>query len=179
MSEHERRWVRAGLAYLAVSGVVMGLWATVGPSSFYRDFPGGGRHWVAGDGPFNAHLTGDAGAGFLALGVVLLLAAVWMDARLIQAASVATVVHDLPHLLYHLRHPNDALSSVDRVLITGGIGFGLVLALLLLAMVTPRVGVPERTGRGNLPGLSPARPAATSVEAWTETQTDERVEGGR
>ena len=39
------------------SGVV-GLWAAVAPHSFYDDFPGGGRHWVAVDGPFSFFLCG-------------------------------------------------------------------------------------------------------------------------
>ncbi len=65
----------------------------MGPRGFYDGFPGGGRQWVAGDGPYNANLVGDAGVAFLAVGVVLLLAAMWMDARLIQAAAVAAAVH--------------------------------------------------------------------------------------
>ena len=74
---------------------------------------------MAGDGPYNAHLVGDAGVGFLAVGVVLALAAMWMDARLIQAAAVAAAVHGAPHLLFHLRHPNDSLGSVDTWLSNG------------------------------------------------------------
>ncbi len=45
------RWVRAGLVYLTAASLVVGLWATLDPSGFYEDFPGGGRRWVAGDGP--------------------------------------------------------------------------------------------------------------------------------
>ena len=76
MTERTRLRVRAGLVYLTASFLVVGLWATLNPSSFYDAFPGGGRHWVSGDGPYNAHLVGDAGVGFLAVGLVLLLAAV-------------------------------------------------------------------------------------------------------
>jgi len=127
-----RKWVRAGLVYLTVSFLLVGLWATLDPRGFYDGFPGGGRQWVAGDGPYNAHLAGDAGVGFLAVGVVLLLAAVWLDIRVIQAALIAAVVHDGPHLLYHLRHPNEALDSVDAALSNGGLFLGASLALVLL-----------------------------------------------
>ena len=96
MTEKARRAVRAGLIYLTVSFLVVGLWATLDPRGFYDGFPGGGRHWVAGDGPYNAHLVGDAGVGFLAAGVVVLLAAMWMDASLIRAAALAAVVHGAP-----------------------------------------------------------------------------------
>ena len=137
MNVRTRKWVRAGLVYLTASFLVVGLWATLDPRGFYDSFPGGGRQWVACDGPYNAHLVGDAGVGFLAVGVVLLLAAVWMDVRVIQAAAVAAVVHAAPHLLFHLRHPNEMLGSVDAWLSNGGLFVGAALALVLL-VVTAR-----------------------------------------
>jgi hypothetical protein len=136
MTQKTRRAVRAGLVYLTVSFLVVGLWATLDPRGFYDGFPGGGRRWVAGDGAYNAHLVGDAGVGFLAVGVVLLLAAIWMDARLIQAAAVAAAVHAAPHLLFHLRHPNDSLGSVDTWLSNGGLAFGVLVALVVLVVVS-------------------------------------------
>ena len=136
MTERTRRRVRAALVYLSASFLVVGLWATLAPSSFYDGFPGGGRHWVAGDGPYNAHLVGDAGVGFLAVGLVLLLAAVWMDIRVVQAACGAVVVHDGPHLLFHLRHPNETLESRDSWLSNGGLAFGMLIALVILVAVS-------------------------------------------
>lgn len=136
MTEKARRAVRAGLLYLTVSFLVVGLWATLDPRGFYDGFPGGGRHWVAGDGPYNAHLVGDAGVGFLAVGIVLLLATMWMDARLIQAAAIAVAVHGAPHLLFHLRHPNESLGSVDRWLSSGGLAFGVLVALVVLVVTS-------------------------------------------
>ena len=58
MRQPTRTPVRAGLVYLAAVFLTVGLWATLVPSSFYEEFPGG-RHWVAGDGPYNAHVVGD------------------------------------------------------------------------------------------------------------------------
>ena len=139
MTGTTRRWVRVGLVYLTVSFLAVGLWATLDPKGFYDDFPGGGRTWVAGDGPYNAHLVGDAGVGFLAVGIVVLLAAAWMDRRLVQAACVASAVHGALHLLYHLRHPNDALESADTWLSNGGLAFGVAVAAVVL--VTTRSGV--------------------------------------
>lgn len=86
------QWLRGGLLYLAASFLVVGLWATFDPAGFYEDFPGGGRQWIAGDGPYNAHLTGDAGVGFLAVGVVLLLGAVWICSSPSAIRTRASVV---------------------------------------------------------------------------------------
>ncbi len=139
MNVRTRKWVRGGLVYLTVSFAAVGLWATLDPLGFYDGFPGAGRQWVAGDGPYNAHLVSDAGIGFLAVGVVLLLAAVWMDRRLVQAALVVTIVHNLPHLLFHLRHPNELVGSGDQLLSNGGLALGALLAAVLLVVVSGRV----------------------------------------
>ncbi|MDQ4134152.1 MAG: hypothetical protein M3179_13340 [Actinomycetota bacterium] len=144
MSEQTRRWVRGGLIYLTVSFLGVGLWATFSARSFYEDFPGGGRHWLAGDGPYNAHLVSDAGFGFLAIGTVLLLAAVWMERRVVQAALAAAIVHSGLHLLFHLRHPNDDLSAADALMSNGGIALGALLALALLVTINR---TPARRGR--------------------------------
>lgn len=128
MPKDFRPWIRGALIYLTVSFLFVGLWATISPRSFYEDFPGAGRRWLAGDGPFNAHLAGDTGAGFLAVGVVLLLAAVWMERRLVVGACLAAAVHGAAHLLVHLREPNAALESVDVAVSNGSLLLGTVLA---------------------------------------------------
>ncbi len=171
MTEHTRRRVRAGLVYLTASFLVVGLWATLAPGSFYDGFPGGGRHWVAGDGPYNAHLVGDAGVGFLAVGLVLLLATVWMDIRVIQAASWAVMVHDGPHLLFHLRHPNASLESLDTWLSNGGLAVGMLVALVILVTVS-RAGENAHFSAAASPGVpaprtSPKTPTAQLSEAIT------------
>lgn len=163
-----RKLVRAGLIYLTVSFVVVGLWATLDPRGFYHGFPGGGRVWVAGAGPYNPHLMTDTGVGFLAVGVVLLLAAIWMDIRLIQAALVATVVHDGPHLMYHLHHPTEALLSIDALLSNGAIASGVLLALALLVAVTRgQKAIPAGLSAGmDRPG-SPERQLSTTSKVRT------------
>lgn len=150
MNGAARPWARAGVIYLAASFLFVGLWATVDPRSFFDDFPGGGRRWVAGDGPYNAHLVGDAGVGFLAVGLVLLLAAVWMDRRVVQAACVAAIAHGGPHLLYHLRHPDDSLGSTDAWLSNGGLALGVAVAVaVLLASRTAAKGSGESVGQNH------------------------------
>ncbi len=129
------RRVRAGLVYLMVSFLGVGLWATLDTRGFYDGFPGGGRHWVEGDGPYNAHLVSDAGVGFLAVGIMLVLAVVWMDRRVVQAALVASLVHGGLHLLFHLRHPSDAIGDADRLMSNGTLAFGLAVAVVLLVTV--------------------------------------------
>jgi hypothetical protein len=130
-----RGWARIGLIYLAVIDLPVGLWAVFAPENFYRNFPGGGRHWVSTQGPFNHHLVTDAGAGFLAVAAALLLAALWMSKPAIIVALVASLAHDLPHFIFHLTHTNHALAAGDQVVSTGGLGIGCVVAAVLLTWV--------------------------------------------
>lgn len=163
-----RRWVRAALGYLAATYLAVGAWAALLPRSFYDGFPGGGRQWIAGDGPFNEHLTSDTGAGFLAVGVVALLAAIWLERRLVQAASVAVVLHAAVHLAFHLRHPHPALGPLDVAMSSGGLALGaLVAGAVLVAVRTGRTGGPARPeggGRNHIGatgGDAVARPSVT------------------
>lgn len=164
MNERTRRRVRAGLVYLTASFLVVGLWATLAPGSFYDGFPGGGRHWVAGDGPYNAHLVSDVGVGFLAVGLVLLLATVWMDIRVIQAASGAVLMHDGPHLLFHLRHPNESLESLDTWMSNGGLAFGMLVALVILVTVSRAGKNPDVLAAG-MPGVPAPRTSPQTPRA--------------
>ncbi len=142
--------VRAGLAYLAVTFLATGAWATLRPASFYHDFPGAGQHWVAGDGAYNRHLVSDAGVGFLAVGTMLLLGALWRDRRVAQAALVAAVVHGLPHLGYHLANPG-VLSSTGQLLRNGALAFGTALAAALLVALARPPAPREVSHHGRLP----------------------------
>src|SRR4051812_5915601 len=83
---------------------LVGLWAALAPSSFFDDFPGGGRHWVAADGPFNEHLVRDVGSLQLALVAVAVAALVRPGRYLLQVLAGAELIYALPHFLYHLAH---------------------------------------------------------------------------
>jgi len=114
---------RAILVYLTLSGLFVGIWATLFPQSFYDDFPGLGRIWVAVDGPYNEHLVRDVGQLSLALSLVGGVAAFTMIAVLVRVAAAAWLVNAVPHFVYHFRHL-DTYDTFDQV--------GNVLSLALL-----------------------------------------------
>lgn len=124
---------RVILALLAASATLLGLWATFGPRQFYDDFPGGSRHWVAIDGPYNEHLVRDFGALNLALAFVLIVALVHMTPVLVRTAAIASLLFGVPHFVYHARHL-DVFSSSDKVanMVALGLAIGGPVVLLLL-----------------------------------------------
>ncbi|QBI18485.1 carboxymuconolactone decarboxylase family protein [Egibacter rhizosphaerae] len=155
------RWVRAGLAVLAVGQLVPGMWALAAPRHFYESFPGVGSAWVAADGPFNHHLVVDAGAGFAATGLVLAVA-VWVASRAVRAVALAGyLVHAVPHLAYHVAHPPLPLGPVEQALtwlpLAGGVGLAVVL-LLVMAVRSPPARASarpdSRPGAGPVPAPS-------------------------
>ena len=125
-----RRLVRVALAIHALVGIQVGLWAAFAPQSFYDDFPGSGRVWVAVDGPYNEHLVRDVGALNLALAVVAIVAFVSLSRAAVAAAGGAWLVYGLPHLVYHLRHL-DVLEDSDQL----AVAFTLSLNVLVAALV--------------------------------------------
>ncbi|WP_051499136.1 hypothetical protein [Nocardia sp. BMG51109] len=123
---NRRRWLITTVAlwFLAVQGVVVGLWAIVAPGAWYRSFPGFGLNWVAGDGPYNHHLAADVGAFFLGLAVVTAAALYYGDSLLGRVAGLGWLVFGVPHLIYHAAHKPAEMS-------TGNYTFSLIAALLL------------------------------------------------
>jgi hypothetical protein len=126
------RRVRAGLLYLALLSLVLGVWTQLAPRSFYDGFPGLGHAWVAVDGPYNEHLLRDFGATNLALAVVMLAAFLRPTATLVRLAAFSSLVWQAPHTLYHLVHV-DALPALgDQVAQTATLLVGVLVALALL-----------------------------------------------
>lgn len=151
---------RTLLGLLALGGLVVGAWAQFAPHSFYTSFPGGGRAWVAADGPFNEHLIRDVGGLNLALTLLTIAAAVSLGRGLVRTAGGAWVVYGLPHLAYHAAHlaplaPADRLANV--VALAGVVVAGLVLL--------------------GWPGASEAGEAAAIPEPGQTTSTDRKVAG--
>jgi hypothetical protein len=107
-------WVRVVLAVYGVGLAQTGVWAAAFPRSFYDDFPGFGRVWVAVDGPYNEHLVRDVGSLNLALAVLLLAAAVRTTPLLVGVAAGVNLVNAVPHTVYHLRHL-DVFETSDQV----------------------------------------------------------------
>ncbi|MEM8923138.1 MAG: hypothetical protein AAGD35_06520 [Actinomycetota bacterium] len=124
-------WARIVLVYLGVQSILLGVWALLAPRSFYDDFPGSGRSWVAADGPYNEHLVRDVGALNLALLVLLAVAAVRLRRELVAVAAAASLVWGVPHLVYHALN-TDGLSGGDIVASLGGLALYVVLPTSVL-----------------------------------------------
>ncbi|MGY1644111.1 hypothetical protein ACI782_23630 [Geodermatophilus sp. SYSU D00703] len=146
-----RRTVRGLLAFFVVFGLVVGGWQTLAPASFYRDFPGFGRHWVSVDGPYNEHLLRDVGQGNLAVGVVALVALLTGGVWLARATGLAAVVAYLPHQLYHqltlhlLETPSDeVLQTLTLTLVSVAAVVLTVCAFRLPAGLSSPDGSPGR-----------------------------------
>ena len=125
------RGTRIGLVVLGLQALVPGAWATASPRGFYDDFPGFGAHWISTDGPFNEHLLRDFGALNLALGMLALLAALWMNRNLVIATAISFLVYGIPHLTYHLFNGHDE-GVGEQFALYGGLVIGPVIAAAIL-----------------------------------------------
>lgn len=129
------RQLRAGLLLLAALALVPGLWGTLGPRSFFDDFPGAGSAWVAALPPYNEHLVRDVGSFYLGFGVLLLGAAAVTRRRLVQVALIAWFVATVPHGIFHLRHL-DVLDGPQAIAQSVAFGIMALLPLWLLLLTT-------------------------------------------
>lgn len=126
-------WLRAGLWFLTVTNVGVGLWQLLLPRSFFA-IP-----WVALLPPYNDHLMRDVGALNLSTAVVLAAAAVTMERRLVRVALLAYLVFSVPHFVFHATHLQH-FPLADAVGQTAALGSAVVIpvALLLLTRVALR-----------------------------------------
>ena len=130
-----QRWIRIALGYLALISLEIGVWAQFFPRSFYDNYPGLGRAWVAVDGPYNEHLVRDVGGLNLGLAAVLIVALVTLSQWTIVAACLASLLYGVPHLVYHIAH-SDLLDGGD---VAGSIGgLALFAALPVVVIVVSR-----------------------------------------
>ncbi len=127
------RWVRVGsIVTIAGPQLFTGAWAVVAPHHWFDHFPGLGPLLVAAEPPFNAHLASDAGAGFLAAGVAVAVAATLGRRLLMLFALGIYAVGGLPHVLYHVMNPAPGLSDVENIVSVGMLASGLVAAGVLV-----------------------------------------------
>lgn len=136
-TREQRRWLRGGIAVMAVTPALVGIWATVAPRGFYDQFPGAGHHWVSAVGAYDEHLVRDVGALYLGALVLLALAWVWLDRRLVQGALISYAVAALPHLIYHCT-ALDNFSMGDAVAEIGGLTLNVLVPIGLLTITRPR-----------------------------------------
>jgi hypothetical protein len=124
---------------LALADAAIGGWAEVAPGSFYRSFPGFGRHWLPPLGPYNEHLIRDFGALNLGLAAAALVAAIVLGAAAWTAAA-AWIVYSLPHLVFHAIH-TDPYGTFDNI---------ANLVVLSTALVVPAVALWLATNRARI-----------------------------
>jgi hypothetical protein len=130
---------KVALAALAATGAMVGGWALAFPRSFYDDFPGMGRVWVAVDGPFNEHLVRDVGSLNLALGFVAALALVTASVAVARAAGGAALIYGVPHLAYHAVNL-DPFDTGDAVAMLGSLSMAVAAGVAALAAPTRAPG---------------------------------------
>ena len=135
-SKHDRRpagrnGLQIGLLLLAVTSISSGLWALFLPRPFYEDFPLPGWDWVSTLGPYNEHLVTDYGALNLALGVLMVGAAVFLERRLVQVSLISWLAYAVPHFVFHLGQVHH-FSPFDNLAQISALGFVVLLPLVLL-----------------------------------------------
>ncbi len=84
-------------------------------------------------GLYNEHLVRDYGELNLALGVLLVFAAVMLERRLVQASLVAWLVYAVPHFVFHVAQVHH-FSLGDNLAQLGSLGFQVLLPLALLIL---------------------------------------------
>lgn len=124
--------LRIGLAVLAAMELVLGVWTSLFPESFYRDVP-----TVNLTPPYSEHLFRDFGGATLGLAIVLGAAAIWPSTRLVIIALLAYLAFAAPHLVFHLGHLHDA-TAVEASLLTAALTATVILPLALIGVATIR-----------------------------------------
>jgi hypothetical protein len=152
--KRHRGLIRFALIYLTVASGWLAVWILAAPKGFYDNFPGGSIHWVDALPPYNEHLERDFGGASLGLAVLTLLAAVWMERRVVQAAAITLLVAGVPHFIYHLTTTGH-YSTGDNVASLTGLALDWLVPLALLYLVSERAQRPAVT-----PGSGTGRPAA-------------------
>ncbi len=143
-----RLTLRVALGILVVSGLTVGVWASAAPHAFFSSFPGLGHAWVAGDGPYNEHLTRDVGDLNLALALVTACAAVWLTRPLVLAAAGAWLVYSVPHFAYHAANLQ-AVAADERVAVLVSLAVPILLGAVVLAVLP---SASPATAPGDRPG---------------------------
>lgn len=133
---------RIALIVIGGGALLVGVWAQLFPRSFYDDFPGAGRAWVAVDGPYNEHLVRDVGGLQLALALVAIVA-LWTGSVLVaRIAGGGALLFGLPHLVYHATHL-DNFDTSDKVAMIGSLGMAAAAGLLAVAPETRTTSSPR------------------------------------
>src|SRR3954465_14161211 len=127
------RILRAGLIVLAGVELVLGVWTSLFPESFYR------LPTVDLTPPFSEHLFRDFGGATLGIALVLAAAALWMELRVVVIALLAYLAFSVPHLAFHLGHLHGS-TALEAGVLTALLVASVAgpVALLVLATTTLR-----------------------------------------
>jgi catechol 2,3-dioxygenase-like lactoylglutathione lyase family enzyme len=91
--------LRVGIGLMVLDHVQNGVWALASARNYYESLPGAdASHATAA---LNQVLVRDLGAARLTLAVVLVIAALWLDRRVVIAALAAATVSGLVRLVNH------------------------------------------------------------------------------
>ena len=122
-------WVRLGVGVaIGAPQLLIGLWAVLRPEHWFDSFPGFDPRLVAASPPYNEHLASDAGAGFLATGVVVLAAVLWDRRDAVLMALLAYVAFTVPHVAHHALRAEDSLTGAQNAMQLVMLSSGVVLA---------------------------------------------------
>jgi hypothetical protein len=124
-------WRRLALLVLGIPNAGIGIWALVAPERWYESFPGAGRHWLPAFGPYNEHFAVDAGAGIFAAGALAIVAAIWLEHRVLHVAMLGFLAWSVPHAVWHLTALGE-LGTTDNVINVTLLALTVVLPTLLL-----------------------------------------------
>ena len=120
--------LRAGMWFLTLVELAVGLVATLAPRVFYDYVP-----WVDLAPPFAEHLMRDYGAMNLALGLVTAVAAITMDRVMVRTSLAAYLMFAVPHLLFHVTH-HDHYTASQAIGETTALTIAVLLQLALLVL---------------------------------------------
>lgn len=115
--------LRAGVWFLTVVEIAIGLVATLAPRAFYDYVP-----WVDLIPPFSEHLMRDYGAMNLSLALVFVVAAITMERCMVRIALGAYLLFAIPHLIFHLTH-------LEHFTTAGAVGQTIALTVAVLLPV--------------------------------------------
>jgi hypothetical protein len=140
---------RYGLLLVAFAQLGATVQALAAPRSFYEDFPFG-RGWVEAYPSYNDHLIYDYGAYTLGAVVALVIAAIWLDRRVIQVVTVSWLVSATIHFVNHVL-------TIDRY--GTGDAIANLAGLFLFVAVPGALLIRSRHERAEDPGRAGARAA--------------------
>jgi hypothetical protein len=116
----------AGMWFLTLVELAVGLVATLAPHAFYDYVP-----WVDLAPPFAEHLMRDYGAMNLALGLVTAVSAITMNRVMVRTSLAAYLLFAVPHLLFHVTH-HDHYTASQAVGETTALTIAVLIPLALL-----------------------------------------------